>query len=103
MRFLMSLASSGRFKNVIHYFPLRGHSFNDCDSDFATVKRRLRREDRIYTQDEYVNLIQGSSKTAKFAVHKVDGKEIIDFKKWWPQYYKKQVLSDRCFGKGIKG
>lgn len=40
-RFLLALASSGRFKNIYHDFPIRGHSLNDCDRNFAVVKRKL--------------------------------------------------------------
>jgi len=40
VNFLLALVSSGRFKNTVHYSPLRGHSFNHCDRDFATVKKK---------------------------------------------------------------
>lgn len=93
IRFLMALVASNRFKKIIHYFPIRGHSFNDCDRDFATVKRKIKKTDRIYTHDDYIDLIKNSSNTRKFLVKEVRTSQIIDYKKWWPEFYKKTVQS----------
>ncbi|KAL4132331.1 hypothetical protein QTP88_009502 [Uroleucon formosanum] len=101
VRFLMALASSKRLKKIEHIFPIRGHSFNVCDRDFATVKRKIRKQDRIYTHDDYIELIQQSSNTNKFSVEKVKTEEIIDYKKWWPDFYKKNVLSITSHGKKV--
>lgn len=56
----------------------------------------------IYTIDQYTNLIlKASNNPDKFLVIKVDQKFIIDFKKWWPKYYKKTCLSNASYGKDI--
>lgn len=101
VRFLSALTSSGRFQQIHHYFPLRGHSFNDCDRDFSTIKREIRKIDRIYTHDDYINLICKSSQVGKFVVTKVSTENIIDFKKWWPYHFKKNVLSTKSYGRKV--
>lgn len=63
--FLLALASSGRFQNIVQYFPLRGSSFNDCDSDFAAVKRKIPRRDRINSHEENVALIKDTHSNKK--------------------------------------
>ena len=35
-------------------------------------------------------------------VQKVQSSEILDFKTWWPQFYKKSCLSDETKGKHVK-
>jgi hypothetical protein len=53
VRFLLALVSTGRFQKLHHYFPVRGHSFLQCDRNFGIAKRKIRRKDRIYTPEEY--------------------------------------------------
>ena len=93
VRFLLATASNGRFEKIIHYFPIRGHSFLPCDRAFGTAKRIIRKTDRIYTPDEINTLIQKAS--SNFEVAPVKTNEIIDFKGWWPEHYKKTALSRR--------
>lgn len=92
---------TGRFLKIAIYYPQRGHSFNDCDRDFATVKRKIRRLDRIYSPQEYENLIKSSSNSGKFTVKHVIHKDIAAFKTWWPSFFKKKVLSNRSYGRAI--
>ncbi|KAL1516149.1 hypothetical protein ABEB36_000068 [Hypothenemus hampei] len=89
VRFLMNFTDSGRFDTIKHYFPIRGHSFLPCDRDFECIKRKIRKMDRIYTLDEYVQLILDSSRTGRFSVEKVETNNILSFKSWWPKKYKK--------------
>ena len=94
IRFLMALSVQ---KNMmIHiYFPVRGHSFNDCDRNFSVVKRKIRREDRVFTHQQYVNLILQSSNTEKFNVEKVNTENFIDFKIWAQMNFTGKPLSVR--------
>jgi len=80
------LASSGRFKNTVPHYPLRGHSFNHCDRDLATVQKKIiSRNHRIYPRVEQVALIK--EKARNFTVYKVDNsKNITHFKKWWHKH-----------------
>jgi hypothetical protein len=34
-------------------------------------------------------------------VHKVQTNEILDFKTWWPRFYKKNIISNETSGRGI--
>ncbi|KAG8314498.1 hypothetical protein J6590_091921 [Homalodisca vitripennis] len=76
------------FESVTHYFPVRGHSFLPCDRDFGSIKRVVRKVDRVYNPDQYADLIVKASKTNRLAVHHVTSDTILSFKTWWPQHYK---------------
>ncbi|CAH1995956.1 unnamed protein product [Acanthoscelides obtectus] len=71
VRMLLALADSGQFSKIVHYFPIRGHSFLPCDRDFAIVKRKLKKHDRISTVHQLAELIVMSSKSNKFTVKEV--------------------------------
>lgn len=94
IRFLMSLTDSGRFKKVVYRLPIRGHSYLPCDRDFGLVKRKLRKQDRYYTVKEVASMILSSTKQGKFMVDLVQTEDILDFQKWWPQFYKKTTASE---------
>lgn len=93
------LADVSKKKKIERIFPIRGHSFKAWD--FVTVKRKIRRQDRIYTHDNYIEIIQKSSSTNTFSVEKIKTEDIIDYKKWWPDFYKKNVLSIKSHGKNV--
>lgn len=100
IKFLMSLSVSLDLKIKI-YFPQRGHSFNDCDRDFATVKRKIKREDRLFTHQQYVDLILSSTTSKKFNVKIITYSDVIDFKSWCKVNFKAKPLSERCYGKKV--
>lgn len=93
VRFLLTLAATKRFKKICHYFPIRGHSFLPCDRDFGTVKRVIRKYDRVYVPEEYYHMITSSRKTSPFSIDTVTYKDIFDFNNWWPNFYKKTCKS----------
>lgn len=93
VRFLLTLASSKRFKKIYHYFPIRGHSFLPCDRDFGTVKRLVRKSDRVYIPEEYETMISTCIKTKPFTVSTFTYNDILDFNNWWPNFYKKTSKS----------
>lgn len=101
VRFLMNLCDRGRFDTITHNFPVRGHSFSPCDRDFGAIKRIIKKIDRIYIPEEYIELVLRASKTNRFTVHKVTHNDLISFKKWWPQSYKKVTNSDETSGRGV--
>lgn len=101
VRFLMNLCDRGVFETVTHYFPVRGHSFLPCDRDFGSIKRVLRKVDRVYTPDQYAELILKASTTERFSVHQITSKDIFNFKNWWPQFYKKNVNSDETLRRAV--
>ena len=93
-RFLLYLTDSGRFKTIHHFFPVRGHSFLPCDRDFGIIKRKLRKQDRLFTVHEITEEILKSSRPGKFIVKEVSATEILDFKSWWNAYYRKTRFSE---------
>lgn len=94
LRLLLALTMTGRFNVIHHYFPVRGHSFLPCDRDFATVKRAIRKFDRVYTPLQYNKIIESAKvKGLKFIVKSMDHSDFIEFKKWWPTVFKKTTKS----------
>lgn len=91
VRMLLALTDIAQFSKIIHYFPVRGHSFLPCDRDFAIIKRKLRKTDRIFTVHQLTELIVASSTTKKFSVREVTTSDVVNFKDWWPKFYKKKL------------
>ncbi len=87
------LRDSSRFDFIEHIFPIRGHSFNPCDSDFAVAKRLIRTRDRIYTVRTFMTLIIQASECQVFRVTLVQSSQVLDFKTWSTQHFKKTVSS----------
>lgn len=92
VRFFLALVATGRFTKIYQYFPVRGHSFLQCDRNFGTAKRKIRRMDRIYSIEQYVDLIKTSKKSG-FNVTQIVADNFLDFKNWWPKLYKKSTKS----------
>lgn len=103
VRLFLALVELGRFDTIIHYFPIRGHSYLPCDRDFSIVKRKIRKTDRIYTMKEYVELIlQSTVKSDKFMVKMVESEDVKDFKSWWPRLYKRNVISTETMARSVR-
>lgn len=100
-RLLLYLTDTGRFTKIEQYFPVRGHSFLPCDRDFATIKRTLRKHDRLYSVHELTELIVTSSRTGKFEVCEVQAIDIRNFKDWWPLVYKRHVVSEETASRTV--
>lgn len=100
LRFLLTMT---HLIPEIHYcFPVRGHSFNACDRDFGVAKRKIKREDRIYTPEEYETLIRSSSQKNNFRVISLETEDILNFKSWWPNHYKRNATSLCSYGSKTK-
>lgn len=101
VRLMSSLVSMKFFKDIKQYFPIRGHSFLPCDRDFAILKRKIRRSDRFYTVKEVAELILSAGAKKNFLVHLPTHKNILNYKNWWPKYYKKKILSLESLGRNV--
>lgn len=99
IRFCMGLVESKRFDNIIQRFPIRGHSFLDCDRTFGLFKRRIKKVDRIYHPMDYVQLMANAK--SNITVKVVQTKDIKDFNKWWPRLFKKTTFSVESFGRAV--
>lgn len=94
LRFLLSLTDTKQFNKIVYRLPIRGHSFLPNDRDFGLIKRCLRRTDRYYDIDDVAKMILESSNESKFSVNFVKTEDVLDFKNWWPLYYKKTAESE---------
>lgn len=82
----VSVVDTNRLAKIIEqYFLIRGHSLMTCDRDFDVIKRKVRIVD--YTLKEYVKQITKSSNWNKFTIVIPEAEDVIDFKKWWREYY----------------
>lgn len=89
-RLLMTLTMNGRFSVIHQYYPIRGHSFLPCDRNFSVVKRAVKRLDRIYSPQEYEEIVKGAKKRQPhFQVKRIENEDILNFKDWWPKHFKK--------------
>ncbi|KAF0750498.1 Uncharacterized protein FWK35_00014484 [Aphis craccivora] len=79
VRFFKSLCDRRKFETITHFFPVCGHSFLPCDRDFGSIKTLLRKTDRIYTPQQYAQLIIETIRCDRFSVHKVQTDEILSF------------------------
>lgn len=93
VRYLLALAASKRFRKIHQYFPVRGHSFLPCDRDFGSLKRVIRKYDRIYVPEDYENMILSCRKLKPFTTTTICYTDIIEYKNWWPNHYKKTCQS----------
>ena len=93
-RLFLALTDNKRFEKIEQFFPIRGHSFLPCDRDFGIIKKELKKHDRIYSIHELTNLIIRSTKSQKFTVKEVQSEEILEFKNWWPKFYKRKCISE---------
>lgn len=91
IRLMCTLTTIGRFQTIDQYFPLRGHLFLSCDRDFSVIKRTLRKFDRVYSVKDYAAIILDSSAKKRFSLQLVQPWDLLNFKSWWPQYYKRNV------------
>lgn len=84
-----ALRDTERFDLIEHVYPIRGHSYNPCDADFAQAKTLIRDHDRIYSVKTFAKLIIQSSDAGKFQVTIVSSDMILDFKSWTSSLFKK--------------
>lgn len=68
------LVSSGKFHEIIHRFPIPGHTMMPCDRNFGDIERHLRSIETIYSPDEYAQHIAKSRVNNKFVVTQNDVK-----------------------------
>lgn len=99
VRFCMGLVEDKRFDNIMQRFPIRGHSFLDCDRIFGAFKKKIKKVDRIYHPMDYVELIANAK--SRIEVKIVQADDIYDFNKWWPPLFKKTCLSVESYGKQV--
>jgi hypothetical protein len=53
------------------------------------MERRTRREGSIYTHEVYITHTERSSHAGRLSAEKVETEQIINYKNWWPYFFKK--------------
>uniref|UniRef100_UPI00358DF5DA uncharacterized protein isoform X1 n=2 Tax=Myxine glutinosa TaxID=7769 RepID=UPI00358DF5DA len=89
VQYLSSLVISGSFDEVIHRFPIRGHSYLPCDRNFGVIEKIQRRHETVETYQNWETII-----SEKFQVVSMKGKDMYDFKSHLGQFFKKSVTKD---------
>ena len=69
IKFWMYVVQYTHIKSVDHRFFVSGHSFMECDQDFALIEKAKRRLTHIFIPEEWVNFVAGVSR--KFIVVKI--------------------------------
>lgn len=94
LRAVMALVELKMFKTIKVFFPIRGHSYLPCDRAFGLLKRKLKKIERLYTPNEYIDAITTASHIqGKIKVMDVNNTMIQDFQGWYKDYYYKIVSS----------
>ncbi|KAK9885057.1 hypothetical protein WA026_009280 [Henosepilachna vigintioctopunctata] len=75
-------------RNIIRNARLKGLQ------DFGSTKRLLRKTDRIYTSNQYAELMLKASKCGRFTVYYLTSDDVLSFKKLWPKSYKRMANSE---------
>lgn len=74
------LINTGVFKKIDHKFPVVGHTFMDSDRDFAAVEKAIRKQQNIYTVDQYImSIMTEARKKTPFNITRMADK-FIDIK-----------------------
>lgn len=60
--FWMRVISEYQIDNVIHRFPIKGHSFLPNDRDFGDVEKAKKKKDALYTVKQYAEMMRKSKK-----------------------------------------
>lgn len=58
-------------------FLMSGHSFLPNDSDFGDVERKLKENDTVYTDVEYIQLMLDSRRENKFVINRLTSKDFL--------------------------
>lgn len=56
VKFLSSISIKFNIK-IIHLFPVRGHTFSQCDRNFGLIGKPAKRVDKIEIPDQYLDLL----------------------------------------------
>lgn len=99
VRFCNALVETGRFDEVHQIYPLRGHSFLPCNRAIGTIKRAKNVIDLIYTAREVAQIISNFFKN--FTVQVVNQEDVLNFKQWWPKFYKRSRTTDGSCGRHV--
>lgn len=58
-------------------FLVSGHSFLPNDTDFSHIEKALKNQQRIYTPEDYINVMKSCRKKNKFGVYRLESSDFI--------------------------
>jgi len=90
--FLTALVNCGRFEKIYHNFPVRGHSFLPCDSDFSHLGKIKRMQEHVATPSQWINIF-----SERYTVIPFEDIPFYDFVSRFRPHFKKSVAV-----KGVK-
>lgn len=76
----LSLTSFTWQVEIQHIFPVRKHSYCQCDRNFGTYANKRKRAERIETEEEYIEIIK-SAKNNPFIIVKSSEIVVKNFEK----------------------
>lgn len=79
IQYLYTLVRSGCFHHIRHVFPVRGHSFLPCDRDFAKSETKKSKVERVYTPQQWMDVIRLARKRKPYDVVSVGQSIIFDY------------------------
>ena len=94
MCFLYSLVKLGRFRLIVHTFPIRGHSFLPCDRDFALIEKLAVKNDTVYVPAQWISLIQSARPSNPFYCVTVNQQMVYDFRSHNAKLFKNAYKSE---------
>ncbi|XP_030764032.1 uncharacterized protein LOC115888429 isoform X1 [Sitophilus oryzae] len=74
LKFWQTLVLNGKFENIQHFFPQRGHSFLPCDRHFAIIEKMQRRREVVESPSDWNTII-----SSKFTVVELKRNMVRDF------------------------
>lgn len=74
VKFWMYIVQYTHIECVHHRFLVSGHSFMECDQDFAVIEKAKRRLSHVFAPEDWVSFVAGVSK--KFIVVKMQGFQV---------------------------
>jgi hypothetical protein len=75
------LAGQNTLKRIVLRFLQSGHSFNQCDRDFASVENVVRRQQSIFTPTEIIEIMKTARVEKPFEVSRMKGKDFFSAEK----------------------
>ena len=91
MSYLFTLVFTKMFSRITHTFPVRGHSYLPNDRDFGKTEMKKRKHERVYTCQQWMDIIRGARVRKPFKVVECDRVMFLDWQKHFSKFFKKVV------------
>ena len=71
---------TAKFDEILHTFPIRGHSFLPNDRDFALMEKKKRSTDTVYHPQGWLDIIASARRINPFTVTPLSQDMVKDYK-----------------------